>query len=75
MHKISVDRFLINFRLFLGYFQIPMMAETPTHAHIKQEIDTTCCSPSPSNGNFTAQGFIFNNSNSANTVRRISLYL
>lgn len=45
-----------------------MMAETPAHAHIKQEIDTTCCSPSPSNGSFTAQGFIFNNSASANTV-------
>ncbi|XP_031627644.1 steroid hormone receptor ERR2 isoform X3 [Contarinia nasturtii] len=47
-----------------------MMAETPTHAHahIKQEIDTTCCSPSPSNGNFNAQGFIFNNSASANTM-------
>lgn len=45
-----------------------MMAETATHAHIKQEIDTTCCSPSPSNGSFTSgAGFIFNNS-TANTV-------
>lgn len=46
-----------------------MMAETATHAHIKQEIDTTCCSPSPSNGSFTsgAQGFIFSTT-TANTV-------
>lgn len=50
-----------------------MMAETPAHAHIKQEIDTTCCSPSPSNGSFTTQGFIFNNNPSANTVRTFHL--
>lgn len=49
-----------------------MMAETATHAHIKQEIDTTCCSPSPSNGSFTnsAQSFIFNTT-TANAVRFI----
>lgn len=65
---IEIKRFYMNIH-FSFVFQIPMMAETPAHAHIKQEIDTTCCSPSPSNGNFTAQGFIFNNNPSANSVR------
>lgn len=42
------------------------MSDTPSHAHIKQEIDTTsCCSPAPSSGTFsnnTQHAFLYNNS-------------
>ena len=50
------------------FLQVSMMAETPNHAHIKQEIDTTsCCSPAPSSGTFNSQGFIYNSSPAAAT--------
>lgn len=53
-------------RLFVSGFQVSMMSETPNHAHIKQEIDTTsCCSPAPSSGTFsnnTQHAFLYNSS-------------
>lgn len=44
------------------FFQVTMMAEG-SGLRIKQEIETTCCSPSPSSGSGN-QPFVYNTSQS-----------